>query len=121
MTKGLVALVTNATHFVGVASAKALAAEGARVVCHDLSFSEPAAGAAFSVAHPGVAITAQCDPDAALADVETRLGPLDVLVSNDFFLPFAHRLMKRKSTICEQGWRHCLSRPIALLPPQQSR
>jgi NAD(P)-dependent dehydrogenase (short-subunit alcohol dehydrogenase family) len=85
MTKGFAVLVTNVTHFVGVASAKALTADGARVVCHDLSFSDPTAASAFSAAHPGVAITTHREPDAVLADVETRFGALDVLVSNDFF------------------------------------
>jgi NAD(P)-dependent dehydrogenase (short-subunit alcohol dehydrogenase family) len=85
MLKGLVVVVTNVVHFVGAATADALAAQGARVVCHDKTFADPAAAADFKAAHPSVIVTNEIDPDAALAHVEATIGPLDVLVSNDFF------------------------------------
>lgn len=85
MLKNRVALVTNVAHFVGAAAARAMVEEGARVACHDRSFVDAAAAAAFAAAVPGVTTIAASDPAEAVAETERVMGPLDILVSNDFF------------------------------------
>jgi NAD(P)-dependent dehydrogenase (short-subunit alcohol dehydrogenase family) len=85
MLKGVVVAVTNVTHFVGAAVADALAAQGARVICHDHSFKDATATQAFAATHPHVAISTQTEPESFVADVERQTGPLDVLVNNDFY------------------------------------
>ena len=84
MLTGLSILVTNVTHFVGLPTARELARQGARVVCHDRAFADPEARAAFQRDHRDLHISGAVDPDALIAEIEDA-APLDVLVNNDFF------------------------------------
>jgi NAD(P)-dependent dehydrogenase (short-subunit alcohol dehydrogenase family) len=85
MLAAKIAVVTNVQHFVGLAAARELAGHGARVLCHDKSFADSTAGAAFKTAHPQLETTAAADPEAVVEHAESALGPVDVLVANDFF------------------------------------
>jgi 2-keto-3-deoxy-L-fuconate dehydrogenase len=75
---GLVALVTGGGSGIGLATARLLAARGARVACLDLDPSgvpEPLLGLTADV-------TDAASVDAAVATAVERLGGLDVLVNN---------------------------------------
>jgi len=78
---GRVAIVTGAARGIGAATAKALAAVGAKVLCTDLLDASETAmtvgGAAFR--HD---VTAEADWIAAVAEAQSRFGGLDILVNN---------------------------------------
>ena len=85
MLEGRKILITNVTHFVGVAASHAMEDMGASVVCHDASFTDAAAREDFTAAHGGlIAIAAQEPGDAAREAVEAA-GHIDVLICNDSF------------------------------------
>lgn len=84
MLSGLSILVTNVTHFVGLPTARELARQGARVVCHDRAFADAQARAYFQKEHRELYVSASVEPEAVVAEVDDE-APLDVLVNNDFF------------------------------------
>lgn len=76
-------LVTHAAHFLGPGAVAALRDEGASLVCHDASFTEADAAAAFETRHGGaIALRAQT-PDAIADEIADRGVVLDAVVSND--------------------------------------
>jgi len=87
--KGRVALVTGAARGIGLATAKALAARGARVAIGDVDEKELKRAAQES----GAAMQARLDVRdpasfaAFVAEVVEKLGPLDVLVNNAGIMP----------------------------------
>ena len=85
---GRVALVTGAAQGMGASHARRLAADGAMVVLNDRILSDALEAVAEEVG--GIAMPADMhDPDAVaklVADVETRLGSLDVLVANHAYM-----------------------------------
>ncbi|MGI8616322.1 MAG: SDR family NAD(P)-dependent oxidoreductase [Actinomycetota bacterium] len=87
---GRVALVTGAGQGMGRAIAERLATEGAKVAANDLN---PETAAATAEAVGGIAIPFDVsEPDsveAGLADVESRLGPVELLVANHAFMTMA--------------------------------
>ena len=85
MLENRVVLVTHVRHFVGLAAARALAAEGAQVACHDTTFVEAPARQAFVEEYPGLQAMAEQDAEALARAVAGQLGDVDVLVNNDAF------------------------------------
>ncbi len=65
---------------------------GARLLCHDPSFADPARRAAFEQAHPGAAALAANDPEGIHAEA-TQVGLPDAIVSNDVH-PIASRAIE---------------------------
>lgn len=82
---GVGILITQVRHFVGLPTAREMAAQGARVVCHDESFAEAGARDAFANQHPDFLVSAEQEPVALAADAARLAGRLDVLVNNDAF------------------------------------
>jgi len=95
---GRTAIVTGGGGGIGGATCRRLAREGAAVGVLDLDPEAAGAVAAAIEAEGGRALALRCDitrrveVDAAVAAVESGLGPVDVLVNNagwDIFKPFA--------------------------------
>src|SRR4051794_30452460 len=87
LLKEKVALITGGAgaNGLGFATAREMAAQGARVVILDLARAEPAAAAArIGAAHLGLVadVTDKVACDAAAAEVVKRFGRIDVLVNN---------------------------------------
>ncbi|HRO04356.1 MAG TPA: SDR family NAD(P)-dependent oxidoreductase, partial [Terricaulis sp.] len=78
---GRVALVTGGARGLGAAAAKALAAEGARVVVSDVSDGAETA-AKLGGAYVKHDVTSEADWIAAIAFAKETFGGLDILVNN---------------------------------------
>ena len=87
---GRVVLVTGAGQGMGRAIAERLATEGAKVAVNDLN-TDTAAATAEAVG--GIAVPFDVSEpdavDAGVADVESRLGPVELLVANHAFMTMA--------------------------------
>ena len=79
--QGRVALVTGAGRGIGAASARALAAAGARVICSDLAAPEALAAELGGLAL-AQDVTDEGDWEAAMAFARQQAGGLDILVNN---------------------------------------
>jgi len=77
------ALVTNACDFAGPAAVAALSAANFQVVAHDRSFVEDHQRANFQHRHPHAILFDEQEPEALVEAVWTRVGAVEVLVSND--------------------------------------
>ena len=78
-------LITNVTHFAGIAASAYMAKEGATVLCHDASFEDEAARQAFeATGNRLVALSAQ-DHHAIITEAIDKAGHVDVLINNDAF------------------------------------
>jgi 2-hydroxycyclohexanecarboxyl-CoA dehydrogenase len=95
---GRTVVVTGGGGGIGGATCRRFATEGARVAVLDRDLEAAERVAQSVAAAGGEAAALRCDitdrtsVDAAVAAVETRLGPIDVLVNNagwDVFRPFA--------------------------------
>lgn len=87
LLKNKVALITGGAgrNGLGFATARMMAAQGARVVILDLARAEPAAAAALlGEGHLGVVadVTDKASCDAAAAEILQALGRIDILVNN---------------------------------------
>ena len=87
LLKDKVALITGGAgrNGLGYATAKMMAAQGARVVILDLAHTEPAAAAAdLGEGHMGVVadVTDKASCDAAAAAILQQMGRIDILVNN---------------------------------------
>ncbi len=78
-----VALITHVKHFIGPAAVNRLLREEMTVVCHDRTFSDAGARAAFQSEQPGAAILTATEPAEIAAELADRFGRLDALISND--------------------------------------
>lgn len=85
MPQDKIALITHVDHFIGLPVARELAAEGARVFCHDESFADGTTRAAFAEAHPELHPTAAQAPAALAAEVADRAGSVEILINHDAF------------------------------------
>lgn len=79
-----IAVVTNVEQYAGPGAARALAAAGCTVVCHDGSFTEPEVRDAYAEGDERLRPVAEQDPQALVAAVLAEHGRVDVVVSNDF-------------------------------------
>lgn len=87
--KGKVALVTGATHGLGMAMAMGLGKAGATVVINGNSSQEKIDNALKEYATAGIEakgykfdVTNEADVKANIAKIETEVGPIDILVNN---------------------------------------
>ncbi len=82
--EGKTAIITGAARGIGLTFAKAFAAEGARVAIADINeaAAETAAAGVPGAIAVALDVTKQESIDAAVADVEARLGHIDILVNN---------------------------------------
>ncbi len=86
---GKVALVTGATHGLGMAMAKGLGAAGSRVVVNGHSSQENIDQAVADFKAEGIEafgyrfdVTNENEVEAAVAEIESEVGPIDILVNN---------------------------------------
>ena len=80
-----VALITDTLHFLGLSSARALRAAGAKVLCHDRAFASAEKRSEFEEKEDGLtAATSQKAKDLAQEIVQT-FGRIDILINNDAF------------------------------------
>ena len=86
--EGKVALVTGATHGIGMALAKGLAQQGAKICVNDIS-AEKLEACAAEYARDGVEVytlkfdvTDEADVDRGISQIERDVGPVDILVNN---------------------------------------
>ena len=80
-----IALITSATRFAGKGTARAMLDAGAKVICHDALFIQPAARKAFEADIAGVATVPGQSPAAIVAEAEAFHGRIDILVNNDAY------------------------------------
>lgn len=112
--EGRVILVTNVAHFVGLPAAKALAAQGAIVHCHDASFAVDEKRRAFADAHPALRTTAAQSPADIVESVVSAESRIDVLVNNDAFPAIRAPVDKAKVAELRAGLESLLIFPFML-------
>lgn len=78
-------LVTNVTQYTGPGVVEALLRQGARVVCHDATFHDPAARDGFRKDHAAVECLASLEPEPLARELEDRAIAVDAVVSNDTY------------------------------------
>lgn len=102
---GAVVAITGAARGIGLATAKAFAAQGSRVAIGDLdaTLAEQAAaqvgGGALGLE---LDVTDRASMDAFLAAAQEQLGPLDVLVNNAGIMPIGGFLEETDATAAKQ-------------------
>ncbi len=89
---GRIVAITGAGRGIGAATARALVADGARVAIGDIDLEtaeKTAADIGGEVIALSVDVTDPVSFDAFLDEVESRLGPLDVMINNAGIMPLA--------------------------------
>ena len=82
---GKIAIVTNVMHFVGRATAQALAAEGAVVTCHDKAFADLGPREQADDIDGDLCLSLAQTPETLVDEVVQANGRIDIVVSNDAF------------------------------------
>ena len=109
------ALVTQVTHFVGLAAAQALSDAGTRLACQDATFEDPAIRAAFEAEHPGWLALVSQSADAMVAEAADRLGGLSVIVGNHAFPALRAPLAETQTDDVRAVLDALVVEPIALM------
>ena len=78
-------LITNVNHFAGIAASTFMAKAGATMLCHDASFEDAAARAAFEASADGLVALSEQDHHTMVAEAIHKAGEVDVLINNDAF------------------------------------
>jgi len=85
---GKVTLVTGATHGIGMAIAKGLAQQGARICVNDIDEAKLAAckevyaADGIDVYTLNFSVTSEEEVDRGISQIEKKVGPIDILVNN---------------------------------------
>jgi len=119
--EGRTALVTGGASGIGAATARRLAAEGARVVVTDV---DEAGARAIASEIDGEGLSLDVTDDAAVAATAERTGPVDVLVNNagtDRFAFFVHTGPELWDLVLGVNLRAALAVTHALLPGMHER
>src|SRR2546423_1270878 len=104
--EGRVALVTGAARGIGEATARRLAAEGARVLVTDIDEAGRAVAASLGAEFRKLDVAEEADWLAALEFVTARHGRLDVLVNNAGITGFAEGVVPQDpENLSLEGWR----------------
>ncbi|MGE0660522.1 MAG: SDR family oxidoreductase [Reyranellaceae bacterium] len=108
------ALITCATRFAGRPAARALLAQGVRVVMHDEAFADDSARRAFEQEVPGVtAFAAQGYDDIAARAVAVH-GGIDIFVSNDAYPATRAPLEEASAAAYREALEALTVRPLAI-------
>jgi 2-hydroxycyclohexanecarboxyl-CoA dehydrogenase len=127
---GKTIVLTGGGGGIGGATCKLFGAEGAKVAVFDLNLDAAHKVASEIVAAGGVAEAFKCDivdrasVDAAVAAVETKLGPISVLVNNagwDVFKPFVKTEPSEWAKIIAINLTGALNMHHAILPGMAAR
>jgi 2-hydroxycyclohexanecarboxyl-CoA dehydrogenase len=123
--EGRVALVTGGASGIGAATARLLAAEGARVAIGDIDDDGARALAGELDGHGRhLDVTDTASVRTAVAEIEQRLGPVDVLVNNagtDLFSYFVNSDEGLWDFVLGVNLRGTLAVTHAVLPGMQAR
>jgi 2-hydroxycyclohexanecarboxyl-CoA dehydrogenase len=128
--EGKTVIVTGGGGGIGGATCRRLAAEGAKVAVFDMNMEAAQKVADAIQASGGVAaafacnITDRAQVDAAVADTEAQLGPIDVLVNNagwDVFKPFVKTVPSEWDKLIAINLTGALHMHHAVLPGMVAR
>lgn len=78
-------LLTNVRQYAGPGVVAALLNDSHRVICHDGTFFDEKARAAFEIEFPGARALAAATPEAILTELGDRAAEIDGIVSNDVY------------------------------------
>lgn len=127
---GRTVIVTGGGGGIGGATSRRFAAAGAKVAVLDMNLEAAQNVVADITAAAGSAVAFRCDitdrasVDAAIADVEARLGPVDVLVNNagwDVFKPFTQTVPAEWNKLIAINLTGALHMHHAVLPRMAAR
>lgn len=109
-----IALITCATRFAGRPAARALLAQGVKIVCHDEGFGDEVVRKAFEAEIPGVTAIA-ADEYAAVAAMAIAVhGRIDIFISNDAYPAARVPLEQGSAAAYRQALEALTVRPFAI-------
>ncbi|MFN3232092.1 MAG: SDR family oxidoreductase [Alphaproteobacteria bacterium] len=113
MLEGRKILITNVTHFAGVAATRHMVDQGATVLCHDESFTDEEARQTFSGETGAVALSAQ-EPAAIVEEAIAAAGHVDVLINNDAFPAIRAKIEDADAKDMREGLEAMVTRPFIM-------
>lgn len=113
--EGNVALVTNVNHFVGLASALSLAETGAKVICHDKSFSSQEKREKFESTNPALLTSSEQNPSQLINNLIESYGTINILVSNDFFPAIRGKIEDCSLSDLRDGFESLVVKPFEII------